>query len=162
MYYDDTEPVFMHEAPTALHPTKARVVEGLASIVCEMKERLNLSDFSTVVGVPGNGHCAYRSLARGLSSRLSAELETDSVLQNELHPSSSGSVYFRYQLYDFISNNQHRLLNTKDPIFLDEYGQPDPIFKILFDGHGNEVCTGTDALGRAATTMELLLARIYR
>lgn len=157
---EDGDVIFKKNAPHAPHPK--RRTHAFTKITCKLGDPLELQDFSSIVAMPPNGHCGYRAVAEGLSQRLSLQLTTDTDLMNELHKSSSGSVFFRYRLHEFINANEHRLINLDDPMFLDEFGQTDLVFKKTFDSSGNEVCNGSDALGRPATTIELLLNRIYR
>ena len=158
---EDGDVVFSKNAPHAPHP-KRGTYAAITKLTCKLGDPLELQDFSSIVDMQPNGHCGYRAVSEGLSQRLSTQLLTDTDLMNELHKSSSRSVFFRYRLHEFINSNEHRLNNLDDPVFLDEFGQTDLVFKKTFYSNGNEVCNGSDALGRPATTIELLLNRIYR
>eukprot|EP00956_Cyclotella_meneghiniana_P018569 scaffold30998_cov80-Cyclotella_meneghiniana.AAC.1 len=131
-------------------------------ISCVMGDPIELDAFSTTDVMQRDGHDGYRAVAKGLSIVLSKQLETDSNLKDELHESPSGSIIFRYELSEFISSNLHRLIDSNDSIFLDEYGRPDTTFHMKFDGSGNAVFVGKDEFGRPTTAMDVILRRIYQ
>ena len=135
---------------------------GLHTYIFLPLDECDINAFADVDKAVGNGNCGPASVVKDLRRSISDQLQYDSHLQDELADDFEGHNYFRYELRQFIQDNYIEFSTCSDPVFVDEYGQPDNTFIVKTDAHGNASKTCFDSNGQPCSNMDVVMDRIYQ
>ena len=106
---------------------------------------MEIDNFGCRCDVPSDGQCGFKALAKSLILAIKADGGSDTVLERWDRQGFTGMNFFRQSLKLFYDEKYTQIIDQDDPLFLDDKGHANPIFKVRYrDGEIVKNCVKYD------------------
>jgi hypothetical protein len=126
----------------------------------QLRDAVEIAFFGRRYDVPPDGQCGFYSLLKATIISIQSEGGSDPTLERWNKQGFAGASFFRKSLRSFFDERYIQIVDSSDPVFLDDKGNQNRNFRIKLKD-GDEVKNCVKHNGQRCNRVELRADRLY-